>query len=95
LVKTITGRFNYVVTEAGKLVVGRTDSQIVGGGHIDLAGGKPVQAAGEVLIVKGKVLKVNNASGHYRPRGVSARVAAEKAFRDAGFDATGKYTEVY
>lgn len=35
--------------------------------------------------------QVNNSSGHYQPSGPSAQAAAERAFRDAGLDARGKY----
>ena len=48
--KDINGRFNYIVTKEGNLVVGRV-SESPGGGHIDLAGGQTLQAAGEVKII--------------------------------------------
>lgn len=76
---------NYVVTEDGHLYIGRRNSQQVGGGHIDLANGKPVLAAGEVKVVGGKVSYVDNTSGHYMPHGSSARKAALEAFKNAGF----------
>jgi filamentous hemagglutinin len=89
-------RLNYVVTEDGKLVIGRIDKRFgvgPGGGHIDLAGGRPVRAAGEVVIRDGKIKYFDNASGHYEPTGSSARLEAEKAFEKAGFEAKGKYIE--
>jgi hypothetical protein len=75
----ISKKFNYVVTEEGKLVIGAR-SRLPGGGHIDLARGKPVQAAGEVQFVNGKVKFLNNKSGHYKPSGESAKNKALEAF---------------
>ncbi len=82
-----SGRLNYVVMPSGEVVIGR-------GGHSLLSGGGDVLAAGEVKFVNGVVRTLNNASGHYRPSGDSARKAAESAFEAAGFPATGKYKEV-
>jgi hypothetical protein len=86
----INGTFDYVVTENGELVVGRI-SRFPGGGHIDLAGGLPVQAAGEVKVVDGAIKYIDNASGHYLPSGALTQTAAESAFAKLGFDTTGKY----
>jgi adhesin HecA-like repeat protein len=86
------GKYNYVVLEDGQLVIGRKFND-VGGGHIDLASGKPVIAAGEVKIVSGKVKYIDNTSGHYEPSGRAAQTAAENAFSQKGFDVAGKYIE--
>ena len=43
---------------------------------------------GALLLQIGCLLKV-----HYLPKGMSARIQAEKAFREAGFDISGKYIE--
>jgi filamentous hemagglutinin len=82
-----------VVTEGGALVVGKSKGGYQG--HIDLAGGKPVLAAGEVTIVNGRLVELNNKSGHYQPSGLTARKAAEDAFSALGFDTTGVYNESY
>ena len=82
-----SGRLNYVVSESGELVIGRT-------GHTSLSGGSGVIAAGEVKFVNGQVKTLNNASGHYRPSGESAKNAAESAFERAGFNARDKYEEI-
>jgi hypothetical protein len=83
--RSVSQRLNYVVTEDGELVVGRIRNE-VGGGHIDLAGGRPVQAAGEFKVLRGGDIRyVDNSSGHYLPQGPEARAAAEAAFREAGF----------
>ena len=65
----------------------------VGGGHIDLANGKPVVAAGEVKIVNGEVKYIDNTSGHYEPSCRAAQAAAEDAFSRKGLDVGGKYIE--
>lgn len=86
------GTYNYVVLENGQLVTGRKFNE-VGGGHIDLANGKPVVAAGEVKIVRGEVKYIDNSSGHYEPSGSAAQAAAERAFSQKGLDVAGKYIE--
>ncbi len=79
----ISGNFNYVITEQGNLIVGRS-------GHTSLTGGAPVQAAGELQLYNGKVKWIDNASGHYQPSSNIGSVA-ETAFNNAGLDATGKF----
>lgn len=55
--------------------------------HAVLAGGKPVQAAGEVKVRRQRdtlvVTALNNASGHYQPEAASLAVAQE-AFESRG-----------
>lgn len=89
----LTGKLNYVVKLDGTLRIGRRRRTEVGGGHIDLAGGAPVLAAGEILIIDGVIKWVNNQSGHYQPHGSSAREASIAAFSREGFDIVGKYQE--
>ncbi|WP_343638233.1 LysM peptidoglycan-binding domain-containing protein [Roseateles sp.] len=83
--------FLYVVEPDGNLVMSpipRNGEY----GHYDLTGGgNPVIAAGEGHTYGGKV-KLDNASGHYRPEGESAQSAATAAFEKAGFTVTS-YTE--
>lgn len=80
----------YVVKQDGTLVVGKNNTSQ---GHIDLAGGLPVLAAGELRIHGGEIKYLDNYSGHYRPSGVEAQRAAEDAFRQVGFEVDGKYIE--
>jgi hypothetical protein len=80
-----SGKLAYVVTESGELVIGRT-------GHISLSRGSAVLAAGEARFVNGELRVIDNASGHYQPKGLSAQNAAETAFQRAGFDGF-KYIE--
>jgi hypothetical protein len=54
-----SGRYVYVVTEDGTLVIGRAGRA----GHVDLANGFPVRAAGEFTTKGGEVVAVSNASG--------------------------------
>lgn len=85
-----SGRFNYTVLDDGSLVVANRRY-----GHIDLANGGDVLAAGEVHIVSGQIRSINNASGHYRPSGSSAQSAAENAFNALDLDvAPGAYREI-
>ena len=81
----------YVVKEDGSLVISPRPK---GGewGHVDLAGGEPVLAAGEAQYWGGQFKMIDNASGHYRPTGDAARNAAMDAFTNAGYKvADGAY----
>lgn len=85
-----SGRFNYTVLDDGSLVVANRRY-----GHIDLANGGDVLAAGEVHIVNGQIRSINNASGHYRPSGAGAQGAAQDAFNALDLDvAPGAYREI-
>lgn len=79
----ISGQFNYVVREDGRLIVGKT-------GHTSLTGGKPVIAAGEMRLHNGNIKSLDNASGHYQPSANAGRVA-ENAFESIGLSASGKF----
>lgn len=83
--KDVNGTFNYVVLDGDKLIVGKK-FDAPGGGHIDLANGQPVSAAGEVKVVQGNIKYIDNSSGHYEPSGASAQSTAERTFSNLGFD---------
>ncbi|OXI87197.1 hypothetical protein CFB40_16105 [Burkholderia sp. AU31652] len=83
-------RLAYIVTQDGSLVVGRNN---INQGHIDLAAGQPVLAAGEFGVYGGQLKFIDNFSGHYRPSGIEAQRAAEQAFRNLGFNVDGLYIE--
>jgi len=53
--------------------------------HSDIAGAKPVYAAGEFLVKDGKITKLNNQSGHYHPGGPDMGKLIEKVFTDNGY----------
>lgn len=76
--------------EDGTLVVGKNNANQ---GHIDLAGGQPVLAAGRVRVHAGEIKYIDNFSGHYRPSGIEAQRATEAAFKRLGFNVEGKYIE--
>lgn len=76
----VSAKFNYVVLGDGELVVAARRF-----GHIDLANGAPVRAAGELRVVHGVLHSFDNRSGHYRPSGAGMLEAAMKAFREAGW----------
>lgn len=78
-----TGRFAYVVLPDGTMRVTRLGDSF---GHVDLAQGGQVIAAGEVKLRQGNIKSIDNRSGHYQPKGPEARTAAEEAFRGAGFE---------
>lgn len=60
-----TGQKIFVVLEDGRVIVG--DPQFGVTQHSSLAGGKRVQMAGEITFdANGKVIKIDNMSGHYR-----------------------------
>ena len=92
IIKKINGRFNYIVTQNNELVVGKY-GLIPGRGHIDLAAGNPVKAAGEVRIIDGHIKYIDNTSGHYLTSGPNAQQSAENAFNQLGFDTVNKYIE--
>ncbi|MBI3560322.1 MAG: hypothetical protein HY080_01200 [Gammaproteobacteria bacterium] len=87
-----SGTFNYVVTEDGKLIIGRA-SRNRPNGHIDLAQGRDVRAAGEAKFVNGELRSLNNNSGHYQPSGNSARDTALNAFENHGLRPRDGYVE--
>ncbi len=74
--------FDYIVLENGDLLLGE---RIVGQGHAVLAKGCGVLAAGQVQVSGGGILQMDNASGHYLPRGSDARDAALDAFCANGY----------
>ena len=86
-----TGRYDYVVLEDGSLVVGES---IPGAGHANLAQGNPVKAAGVIEFQNGKVVYIDNASGHFIPIGGKAKFSALDAFEKIGVEIpTASYIE--
>lgn len=80
----------YVVKENGALIIARKPHDPGGFGHVDLARGEKVIAAGEAKVLWGTVKYIDNASGHYLPNGDAAAGAAVKAFRNHGFQVSGE-----
>lgn len=70
--KRMDGWFTYVVSQSGRLIIGIRKNPLLAGGrapHPTLIGGKnpAVQIAGMIFCRRGKIVCVNNQSGHYRP----------------------------
>ncbi|WP_106432402.1 polymorphic toxin-type HINT domain-containing protein [Streptomyces sp. LaPpAH-108] len=85
-----SGNYAYVVTGDGELVIGKRTA-----GHVSLAQGRDVLAAGEFKTKGGQVVFLDNKSGHYRPYGANAQKAAVDAFERNGLGAGGKYIEAW
>ncbi|WP_201304922.1 hypothetical protein [Streptomyces sp. GS7] len=85
-----SGNYLYAVLEDGELVIGKRTS-----GHVNLARGGPVLAAGEFKTKGGEVVSLDNKSGHYRPYGSHAERAAVSAFNRNGLKADGKYVAAW
>jgi Leucine Rich repeat len=87
-------KYDYVVTRSGRLLLAKQSKKLGQGGHLDLAQGKAVRAAGVVTFTKKRDIKeLDNASGHYLPTGYNAKFAATQAFWKRGFDVRKKYVE--
>ncbi|WP_308285993.1 DUF6042 family protein [Streptomyces ardesiacus] len=85
-----SGNYAYVVTGDGELVIGKRTA-----GHVSLAQGRDVLAAGEFKTKGGQVVYLDNKSGHYQPYGAHAQKAAVDAFDKNGLGADGKYIEAW
>ncbi len=77
--KNANGSFMYVIDENGNLLIGTRNGGKMP--HPTLIGGTDpkVQCAGMIEIRKGKIVMVNNASGHYKPSAKSLKIV-EKYF---------------
>jgi len=81
------GTFDFVVTNDGKLVIGQ--------GHYNLSGqASEVRAAGQMRIVKGKVMDINNSSGHYKPTVEEASKAGD-ILKEIGVDVSRTNLNLY
>jgi len=56
--------------------------------HSSLAGGQPVAAAGEMLVIEGRLVDISNMSGHYQPSGAHTDQALE-VLRRTGLNVSG------
>jgi hypothetical protein len=92
------GDFNYVVLMGDVIVMCKQnkDKHDPFAGHIDLALKQSVLAAGQLSVYKGVIKEIDNASGHYLPQGVSAKMAAIRAFKLIGHNnVEAKYVEKF
>ncbi|MDF3055358.1 MAG: hypothetical protein K0Q74_1265 [Gammaproteobacteria bacterium] len=83
------GELLYVVKPNGQLLLGDRDYiQALGcdfWGHPELAWPDPIIAAGEVVFSGGKIIKINNMSGHFRPSGPKLKSYVETVFEKNGY----------
>lgn len=82
--KPMDGSYTYAVKENGDLVIGKRNGNGKEGKatpHPTLVGGKDpkVRIAGIVTMSKGKIVKYDNESGHFKPNNLSMP-AADEAF---------------
>ena len=77
---------NFVITMDGKFVLGLR--------HQKLADNKSIQAGGSVIIQNGKVVQIDNLSGHYEPT-VAETKTFPNAFRNAGIDVSGATLKIF
>ncbi len=63
--------------------------------HPELATFQPVVAAGKVEVKKGRILEVNDASGHFRPHGDHLPRLVERVFQRYNLPIQGKYQTRY
>lgn len=81
------GTFDFVITNNGKLQVGK--------GHYNLSNGaETVQAAGQIKVYKGKITTINNSSGHYKPS-LSEGGSFGNALKGQGLDVSGAKLKLY
>lgn len=86
----------YVVTVDGQVFMSKDMSDPDCGEfmlhHSHLAGGVNVVAAGKCLAKDGKIIEINEDSGHHQPCNPQNGIVAETAFINAGYtEAEGKY----
>ena len=91
---TTSGLFIWVIVATGgvnnELRIGISTVKM---GHPELADGWPVYSAGQLTLVNGLVIALDNKAGHYSPSGVPAVFIAD-TFKSAGINAAGKYHEL-
>ncbi len=91
---TTSGLFIWVIVATGggnnELRIGIPTIKL---GHPELADGWPVYAAGQLIMVNGSAISLDNNAGHYSPSGVGTAFV-EGIFKSAGINAAGKYHEL-
>lgn len=105
LLKDVERLAAYVITEDKKLIISDrhfashlySPSEGFGKirvGHAQLAEGKKVYAAGELIITDGKITSIDNNSGHFQPRGKMLEKLIERVFVKNGYSEVGVNTYV-
>ncbi len=80
------GIYDYVITSDGELLIGSK--------HSYMSKGESVRAAGELKIKNGKVVRIDNASGHYMPTPGEASRFLEM-FKEIGVDVKKTTLRIY
>jgi hypothetical protein len=80
--KGFSGKLMYAISRTGQLIVGtraKSPSNPSGMPHPTLIGGKnpTVKAAGMIEVLRGKILRIDNASGHFKPDARSLKISQE------------------
>ena len=87
IARNTTNRYDFVITNDGKLVVGY--------GHSNLSNGaQTVRAAGQIKIVNGSVREITNSSGHYQPSVLQGEQAV-KLLENMGVKTKGARVTLY
>ncbi|MGF6907847.1 hypothetical protein [Fusobacterium sp. PH5-44] len=83
--KNMNGQYMYAINKEGQIIIGTRAKQLIGTHvpHPTLIGGKNpvVKGAGIIEIRGGKIYKIDNASGHFKPDNNSL-INIEKAFKN-------------
>ncbi|NLR68737.1 hypothetical protein HGH92_30825 [Chitinophaga varians] len=80
------GKFDFIATQEGSVLLGRK--------HTFLSGGADVLAAGELKIRGGTIVGVNNLSGHYLP-GLNASSSYLNILKNLGVDVSKAHLQIY
>jgi RHS repeat-associated protein len=81
-----SGEFDFVVTEKGDVLLGRKHSYLSGGGD--------VQAAGTLKIRNGRIVNIDNSSGHYMPN-LEQSKNFKKVLSKSGVDVNDAHLKVH
>ena len=77
---------DFIITEDNCLVIGKR--------HTTLSGGKDVKAAGNLTIKGGKIRRIDNLSGHFRPT-VKEGLKFPELLKKQGLDVRGANLRLY
>ena len=81
-----SGQFDFVVTIEGNIMLGRK--------HTYMSKGADVQAAGTLKLRNGKVVNIDNNSGHYVPN-LEQTLKFKQIFQENGVDVSKAHLKVY
>ena len=77
---------DFIITEDNCLLIGKR--------HATLSKGKDVKAAGNLTIKRGKIRRIDNLSGHFRPT-VEEGLKFPELLKKQGFDVSGANLRLY